>query len=73
MTRERPAARGARRAGRGDRLGTDPGWAQGCREVARVDNGLGVENGEQGGAVLVCDGPRGTWVEAWERVRRLSA
>lgn len=53
--------------------GTDPEWAQGCREVARVDNGLGVENEEQGGAVLVCDGPRGTWAEAWEQVRHLSA
>lgn len=53
--------------------GTDPGWAQGCREVARVDNGLGVENEEQGGPVLVCDGPRGTWAQVWEQVRHLSA
>lgn len=55
--------------------GTDPAWAEGCREVARIDNGLGVENEEQGGPLLVCDGPRGgSWQRVWDaEVRHLSA
>lgn len=50
-----------------------PSWAQGCRTVARIDNGLGLENEEQGGAVLTCDGPAGPWSEIWDQVTHLSA
>ena len=50
-----------------------PGWAVGCRAVAAVDNGVGVDNEEQGGTVQVCDGPRGSWADVWDEVSRLSA
>jgi hypothetical protein len=36
-------------------------WSQffvGCRDVAHIDNGLGIANGEQGKAVSVCTGLR---------------
>ena len=50
-----------------------PEWAAGCRVVARIDNGLDLENEEQGGAVLACDGPAGPWSEIWDQVRHLDA
>lgn len=50
-----------------------PTWADGCRTVARIDNGLELENEEQGGAVLACDGPAGPWSEIWDQVTHLSA
>jgi hypothetical protein len=50
-----------------------PAWAVGCRTVAHVDNGVDAENEEQGGAVLVCEGPRGTWAEVWPTVSHLDA
>ncbi|KQR08243.1 glycosyltransferase family 39 protein [Cellulomonas sp. Leaf334] len=53
--------------------GDAPGWAVGCREVGRVDNGVDVDNEEQGGLVQVCDGPRGSWADVWDEVSRLSA
>lgn len=52
---------------------TAPAWAQGCREAARVDNGVDVDDEEQGHVVLVCAGPRGTWASVWDEVRHLSA
>ena len=39
-------------------------WSQffvGCRDVAHIDNGLGIQNGEQGVAVTVCTGLRAPW------------
>ena len=36
-----------------------PSWAVGCRVVAHIDNGVDVDNEEQGGAVQVCDAPAG--------------
>jgi hypothetical protein len=50
-----------------------PGWAVGCRPVGSVDNGVDVDNEEQGGTVQVCAGPRGTWADVWDEVRRLAA
>lgn len=50
-----------------------PGWAVGCRPVAVVDNGVDVDNEEQGGLVQVCDGPRGSWAEVWAEVTHLDA
>lgn len=52
---------------------TGPAWARGCEAVARIDNGLGLENEEQGGAVLACNGPAGPWSEIWGQVVHLSA
>lgn len=43
----------------------------GCRRAATVDNGEDVDNEEQGGAVYVCDAPRGGWAAAWPRLAHL--
>ena len=45
-----------------------PDWAVGCRTVARVDNGVDVDNEEQGGIVQVCDGPRARGPTVWAEV-----
>lgn len=42
-----------------------------CRTVDRLDNGVGVENEEQGMPVAVCSGPRAPWSELWPRLRHL--
>jgi hypothetical protein len=44
---------------------------RGCRVAARIDNGAGVDNDEQGNAVLVCGGPRRAWSAEWADVRHL--
>jgi 4-amino-4-deoxy-L-arabinose transferase-like glycosyltransferase len=46
-------------------------WFATCREAARVDNGVRLENEEQGRPVHVCTGRRAPWVELWPQVRRL--
>ncbi len=43
----------------------------GCRVLATVDNGLGLDNDEQGAPVRFCDGPIGSWQQIWPRVRHL--
>ena len=50
-----------------------PAWAVGCRVVAHIDNGVDVDNEEQGGVVQVCDAPAGTWKSVWPEVSHLSA
>ncbi|MGH2511496.1 MAG: ArnT family glycosyltransferase [Candidatus Limnocylindrales bacterium] len=50
-------------------------WSQyfvGCRDVAHIDNGLGIENGEQGTAVTVCTGLRRPWAVMWPALRTIS-
>ncbi len=42
-----------------------------CEVVARLDNGLGVDNEEQGAPVAVCRNPRGPWSLLWPRFRHL--
>jgi hypothetical protein len=44
----------------------------GCRDVATIDNGLGIENGEQGTAVSVCTGLRQPWSVMWPALRTIS-
>ena len=46
---------------------------EGCRAAATIDNGVDLENEEQGGTVFVCEGPRGSWSEAWSRLTHLNA
>jgi hypothetical protein len=43
----------------------------GCRLLATVDNGLGLDNDEQGTTIRLCDSPVGSWAAVWPRVRRL--
>ncbi|MBU6424260.1 MAG: hypothetical protein KGQ88_09520 [Chloroflexi bacterium] len=44
----------------------------GCRDVARIDNGLGIRNGEQGKSVSVCTGLRAPWRAMWSALRTIS-
>jgi 4-amino-4-deoxy-L-arabinose transferase-like glycosyltransferase len=44
-----------------------------CRVMAHVDNGLGVDNEEQGAAIQLCGPPRAPWREIWPRLRHLDA
>jgi Dolichyl-phosphate-mannose-protein mannosyltransferase len=41
------------------------GWFADCTERARLDNGVGVDNEEQGNPVLVCRQPRRPWHDMW--------
>ncbi|WP_030156723.1 glycosyltransferase family 39 protein [Glycomyces sp. NRRL B-16210] len=43
-----------------------------CEAVAVLDNGIGVENEEQGRTVGVCQGPNGTWEELWPAFQHYS-
>jgi 4-amino-4-deoxy-L-arabinose transferase-like glycosyltransferase len=45
----------------------------GCRRAATVDNGVGLENEEQGGTVFVCERPREAWAELWPKLTHLDA
>jgi 4-amino-4-deoxy-L-arabinose transferase-like glycosyltransferase len=36
-----------------------------CEAVGRLDNGVGIDNEEQGLPILVCRGPRRPWRELW--------
>lgn len=57
----------------GDWRPTDwSGFFVGCHDVARIDNGLGIPNGEQDKAVSVCTGLRGPWTTMWSRLRTIS-
>ena len=42
-----------------------------CRVVDRLDNGLGVDNEEQGAQVTVCTVPVADWATFWPRFRHL--
>ncbi|URM95281.1 glycosyltransferase family 39 protein [Actinomadura madurae] len=42
------------------------------RPVGRIDNGVGLDNQEQGKPVWVCRGQRAPWTELWPEFRRLS-
>ena len=43
----------------------------GCEQAAVLHTG--VDNEEDGAGVWVCDGPVGSWAQAWQRLRHLSA
>jgi 4-amino-4-deoxy-L-arabinose transferase-like glycosyltransferase len=47
-----------------------PSAFAGCELVAEHDNGLGVDNDEQGTDVIRCDGTRAPWSEIWPDLRR---
>ncbi len=52
-----------------------PDWSTyfvGCRDVAHIDNGLGIANAEQGAAVTVCTGLRAPWSAMWPALRTIS-
>jgi hypothetical protein len=43
------------------------GWFAGCTTVGRLDNGVGVDNEEQGRPIMVCREPREPWHLLWPR------
>lgn len=50
----------------------DPSYSfDGCTAAATIDNGLDVDNEEQGKTVWVCAGPRGGWAGAWRQLVHL--
>ena len=46
---------------------------EGCRAAATIDNGVDLENEEQGGTVFVCDRPRAPWAVLWPELTHLDA
>ena len=57
----------------GDWRPADPGqFFVGCHVVAHIDNGLGIDNGEQGSEVTVCTGLRAPWTTLWPELRTIS-
>jgi 4-amino-4-deoxy-L-arabinose transferase-like glycosyltransferase len=49
------------------------GAFEGCRPAATIDNGVGLDNEEQGGTVFVCTRPREPWARLWPRLTHLDA
>ncbi|GAB0102044.1 glycosyltransferase family 39 protein [Nocardia sp. JMUB6875] len=41
------------------------------KPLGRIDNGLGIHNDEQGGAIILCRTPRRPWSEMWPAMRHL--
>jgi hypothetical protein len=41
-----------------------------CRQVGKVDNGVGVDNEEQGAAIVLCSGTAKPWSSLWPDLRR---
>ena len=46
-------------------------WCTDLVEVARIDNGVGLENDEQGAPVWTCRALSRSWAEVWPQLRRL--
>jgi hypothetical protein len=46
---------------------------KGCHTAARFDNGLDLDNEEQGAPIDVCAGPARPWAELWPRLHHLDA
>ena len=45
-------------------------WFTDVRQVATIDDGVHLDNDEQGNAVLRCSGLRTTWAVLWPHLRR---
>jgi 4-amino-4-deoxy-L-arabinose transferase-like glycosyltransferase len=48
------------------------GLLSGCALAARIDNGVGVANQEQGRQIHVCAGPHPSWAALWPRLMHYS-
>lgn len=46
-------------------------WFGAVRPAARIDDGVGLDNDEQGGTVWVCRDRRLSWSRLWPRLRHL--
>ncbi|HEY3682289.1 MAG TPA: glycosyltransferase family 39 protein [Streptosporangiaceae bacterium] len=49
---------------------TRASWTD-CRVAARIDNGVDLDNEEQGYPILACRGPKLTWARIWPTQRHL--
>lgn len=47
------------------------GWFAGVRQVATIDNGVELDNDEQGEPVWLCTNPTATWKVLWPMARHL--
>jgi hypothetical protein len=47
------------------------GYFEECTLAAELDNGVDVDNEEQGEPILVCAGPKAPWSELWPHFRHL--
>lgn len=45
----------------------------GCRAAATIDNGVDLDNEEQGGQIFVCERPRVPWAGLWPELTHLDA
>lgn len=45
------------------------GLFEGCQVAGTLDNGVGVDNEEQGRKIIVCRGPRGGWERVWPQLQ----
>ena len=48
-------------------------YFRGCHVMSRFDNGVDVDNEEQGTTIAICAGPRGSWSTIWPRLHHLDA
>ncbi|MBD0322440.1 MAG: glycosyltransferase family 39 protein [Aldersonia sp.] len=46
-------------------------WFGSCEQKTIIDNGLGLDNDEQGEPVVACREPRGSWTGLWPEMQRL--
>jgi 4-amino-4-deoxy-L-arabinose transferase-like glycosyltransferase len=46
---------------------------EGCRPAATIDNGLDLDNEEQGGTVFLCERPGAPWADLWPELTHLDA
>jgi len=44
----------------------------GCHDITHIDNGLGINNGEQRAPVTVCTGLHLPWTVMWPQLRTIS-
>jgi hypothetical protein len=40
-----------------------------CRSAGRLDNGIDVDNEEQGEPIVICQGPQGGWARIWPQLK----
>jgi hypothetical protein len=45
-------------------------WFATVRQVATIDNGVHLNNDEQGQPVWLCTGPTTSWPSLWPKIRR---
>jgi 4-amino-4-deoxy-L-arabinose transferase-like glycosyltransferase len=46
-------------------------WCGSVEPLARIDNGIGLDNDEQGAPVVVCRGPTASWAQLWPQIRHV--